>query len=324
MKLMRYGRKHEPAALARLGILVGDELVADLRAGHALYLLDVKGNRKGEEMAGIFMPPYITQFLYLGDPGWEAVAEAYGWMCDLARRDPGAHGLRGERLFLPLSECRLYAPVRPGKLIAIGRNYLDYTREGARRARSFPAAFLKASSSITGPGRDILKPAGTDDLDCATELAVVIGRKCKHVPPEKALEYVAGYTILNDVSARDIAARERQAGQVLLGKSFDTFAPLGPWLVTRDEIADPMRLSIRTRVNGVLRQEGDTSTMVHAIPQLIAYLSQMTLMPGDVITTGSPGALVSSANRPLVAGDVIESEIEGIGVLRNAVVDEPA
>jgi 2-keto-4-pentenoate hydratase/2-oxohepta-3-ene-1,7-dioic acid hydratase in catechol pathway len=143
------------------------------------------------------------------------------------------------------------------------------------------------------------------------------------VAPEKAFEYVAGYTILNDVSARDIAAREREAGQVLLGKCFDTFAPLGPWLVTRDEIVDPMRLSVRTRVNGVLRQDGDTSTMVHGIPQLIAYLSQMTLMPGDIIATGSPGALVSSANRPLVAGDMIEAEIEGIGVLRNAVVDEP-
>jgi 2-keto-4-pentenoate hydratase/2-oxohepta-3-ene-1,7-dioic acid hydratase in catechol pathway len=320
---MRYSRKNEPAALARLGILVGEELVADLRAGHALYLLEQKGNPKGEQVADIFMPPYVTQFLYLGDPGWEAVAETYAWMCDLARTDRDGAGLRGERLFTPLAECRLYAPVRPGKLIAIGRNYLDYSREGARQARNFPAAFMKAASAIVGPGRDIIKPAGTEDLDCATELALIIGRKCKHVPPEKALEYVAGYTILNDVSARDIAARERAAGQVLLGKCFDTFAPLGPWLVTRDEIADPMRLSIRTRVNGVLRQEGDTSTMVHSIPQLVAYLSQMTLMPGDVIATGSPGALVSSANRPLLAGDMIESEIEGVGVLRNAVVDEP-
>ena len=324
MKLMRYSRKKEPGALARLGILVGEELVVDLRAGHALFQLEAKANPKGEELASIFMPPYITQFLYLGDPGWEAVAETFAWMSDLAREEPNARGLRGERLFLPLADCRLYAPVRPGKLIAIGRNYLDYSREGAQQGRAFPAAFLKATSSVVGPGRDILKPAGTEDLDCATELAVVIGRKCKHVAPEKAFEYVAGYTILNDVTARDIAARERSAGQVLLGKCFDSFAPLGPWLVTRDEIADPMRLNVRTRVNGVLRQEGDTSTMVHSIAQLIAYLSQMTLMPGDVIATGSPGALVTSANRPLVAGDMIESEIEGIGVLCNAVVDEPA
>ena len=324
MKLMRYARKTESAALARLGVLVGDDLVADLRAGHALYLLEEKGNPKGEELAGIYMPPYITQFLYLGEPGWEAVAETYAWMADVARGDAGASGLRGERLFLPLAECRLYAPVRPSKLIAVARNYLDYSREGVQQSVRDPIAFLKTASSITGPGRDILKPAATQDLDCATELAVVIGRKCKHVTADKALESVAGYTILNDVSARDIAARERAAGQVLLGKCFDTFAPIGPWLVTRDEMPDPLRLAIRTRVNGVLRQDGDTSTMVHGVAQLVAYLSQMTLMPGDVIATGSPGPLVTSANRPLVAGDMIDAEIEGIGVLRNAVVDEPA
>jgi 2,4-diketo-3-deoxy-L-fuconate hydrolase len=321
---VRYSRSSETAALARFGILVGDELVADLRAGYALYLLEEKRNPKGEELAAILMPPYLSQFLHLGETGWEAVAETYAWMADLALEDASARGLRDETLFLPLADCRLYAPVRPGKLIAIARNYLDYSSEGSMRARSVPAAFIKTTSALTGPDRDIIKPAATADLDCATELAVVIGRKCKNVTPDKALESVAGYTILNDVTARDIAAREREAGQVLLGKSHDTFAPLGPWLVTRDEISDPMRLNIRTRVNGVLRQEGDTSTMVHPVAQLIAYLSQMTLRPGDVIATGSPGPLISSANRPLVAGDLIECEIEGIGVLRNAVVDAPA
>ncbi|MCC6534182.1 MAG: fumarylacetoacetate hydrolase family protein [Burkholderiales bacterium] len=324
MKLLRYSRKNEPAALARLGILVGDDLVADLRAGHALFLLEEKGNPKGEELSGIFMPPYLTQFLYLGEPGWEAVAETYAWMADLVRGDAAGRGLRGERLFLPLADCRLYAPVRPGKLIAVAHNYPDYAHDHGSRSASAAAAFAKWPSSITGPGRDILKPAATRHLDCATELAVVIGRKCKLVTPEKALESVAGYTILNDVTARDIAGREAAGGQMLLGKSFDTFSPLGPWLVTRDEIPDPMRLHIRTRVNGVLRQEGDTSTMVHSVAQLVAHLSQMTLLPGDVIATGSPGPLVSSANRPLVDGDMIDAEIEGIGVLRNAVVDAPA
>ena len=315
MKLMRYSRKHEPAALARLGILVGDELVADLRAAHALYLLDQKGNPKGEELASIFMPPYLTQFLYLGEPGWEAVGETYAWMADVARSDAGGRGLRGERLFLPLSDCRLYAPVRPGKLIAIGRNYLDYTHEGERQAKAVPLAFIKTTSAIIGPGRDIIKPAATQDLDCATELAVVIGRKCKNVTPEKALESVAGYTILNDVTARDIAQRERAAGQVLIGKCCDTFAPIGPWLVTRDEIPDPMRLSIRTRVNGVLRQEGDTSTMLHSVAQLVAYLSQMTLMPGDVIATGTPAGIA-----PLEPGDVVTVRVSGVGELTNPVV----
>lgn len=323
MKLMRYSRKHEPAALARMGILVGSGLVADLRAGHALYLLEERGNAKGEELAAIFMPPYITQFLHLGEPGWEALADTYAWMAELARSDPQARGLRGEQLFIPLADCRLYAPVRPSKLIAIGRNYAEYTRQEGKQAGKLPSAFVKLASAIIGPGRDILKPTATSDLDCETELAIVIGRKCKHVAPDKAFEAIAGYTILNDVTARDVSKNERAGGHVLLGKCFDTFAPLGPWLVTRDEIPNPMRLAIRTRVNGELRQEGSTAGMLHPVAELIAYLSQITLMPGDVIATGSPGPLVSAANRPLVAGDLLESEIEDIGVLRNAVVDEP-
>lgn len=323
MKLMRYSRKIEPAALARMGVLVADELVADLRAGHALFLLEEKRNAKGEELAAIFMPPYITQFLYLGEPGWEALAETYAWMANLARSDPDARGLLGEALFVPLAECRLYAPVRPGKLIAVGRNYPEYTRQPDKQAGSVPSAFIKPGSAIIGPGRDILKPFACNDLDCETELAVVIGKRAKYVQPEKVSEVIAGYTVLNDVTARDVGRTERTGGQVLLGKGFDTFAPLGPWLVTRDEIPNPMDLAIRTRVNGETRQDGNTSAMIHSVARLVSYLSQMTLMPGDVISTGSPGPSRLAGHGSLAAGDVIECEIERVGVLRNAVVDEP-
>lgn len=323
MKLMRYSRRTEPPALARMGVLVAQEWVADLRAGHALFLFEEKGNAKGEQIAEIFMPPYITQFLHLGEPGWEVLAETYAWMAELAQSDLDALGLKGERLFLPLSECRLYAPVRPSKLIAVSRNYPGYTRAEGKQAATVPSAFLKTPSAILGPGRDVLKPAATRALACETELAIVIGRKCKHVRPEKALEVIAGYTILNDITARDVSEIERGGGQVLLGKCFDTFAPLGPWLVTRDEIADPMRLKIRTRVNGELRQEGLTSAMLHSVQAIVAYFSQMTLLPGDVIATGSPGPLAGGEQRWLAAGDVLEAEVEGIGILRNAVVDEP-
>src|SRR5690606_26665033 len=147
--------------------------------------------------------------------------------------------------------------------------------------------------------------------------------KCKHVSVDKATEYIAGYTVLNDVTARDVIERERAGGNILIGKSYDTFAPIGPWLVTRDELPDPMRLAIRTRVNGTLPQEGSTSDMVHAVTTLVSYFSQLTLMPGDVIATGSPRVLANAGARSLVAGDRIECEIESIGVLRNAVVDEP-
>jgi 2-keto-4-pentenoate hydratase/2-oxohepta-3-ene-1,7-dioic acid hydratase in catechol pathway len=322
VRLMRYSRKHEPAALARMGILVADEWVADLRAGHAVFLLEERGNSKGEQLAEIYIPPYITQFLHLGEPGWEALAETYAWMAELARSDPAARGLRGEDLFIPLADCRLYSPLRPGKLIAVAGNYRD-TAHGGERQGGVPGAFVKVTSAIVGPGRDIIKPALCEVLECETELAVVIGRKCKHVSADKAMEFVAGYTILNDVTARDVVERERAGGNVLIGKCYDSFAPLGPWLVTRDEIPDPMRLAIRTRVNGTVRQEGSTAAMVHPVTTLVSYFSQMTLMPGDIIATGSPPAASAGVSRSLVSGDRIECEIDAIGVLLNAVVDAP-
>jgi len=321
LKLMRYSRKTEPAALARLGVLVGNDLVADLRAGHALFLAEEKGNPKGEELAAIFMPPYLTQFLHLGESGWEALAETHAWLAEIARPGADAVGLRGEKIFIPFAECRLYAPVRPSKLITIGGNY---PRPGAdAREGLLPSCSLKVASALIGPGRDILKPAAVHELDCEAELAVVIGTKCKHVPESKVHEVIAGYTILNDVTARDLAGRELEGGRALLGKCLDTFAPLGPWMVTRDEIPDPMNLRIRLRVNGETRREGSTSDMLDAIARLVSHVSAMTLMPGDVIATGSPVPASSQALKPLVAGDVVEAEVEKIGVLMNAIVDEP-
>ena len=325
MKLMRYSRKGEKGSRARLGVLVGDQLVADLRAGYARYLIEEIGNAKGPELAAIFLPGYIAQFLHAGAPAWEALSEAYGWLSDLVKSEPAALGLSGQDLFIPLAECRLYAPVRGGKIVAIGRNYPEYTKNEGKRAGKVPACFIKVPSSIVGPGRDILKPRATKQLDCETELAIVISKRCKNVPEDKAYDVIAGYTILNDITARDVGAIEKEAGHMLLGKTFDTFAPMGPWLVSKVEISDPMNLRIRTRVNGEVRQDGTTADMIYSIPELIAHVSQMTLMPGDVISTGSPGGgALADPDWYLNAGDVIESDVEKIGTLVNAVVDEPA
>ena len=324
MKLLRYSRKGEKAAQARLGVLVGDNVVADLRAGYARYLIEHIGNPKGRELAAIFLPPYVAQFLHVGAPAWEALAEAYGWLCDLVKVEPDAGGLSSEDLFIPLAECRLYAPVRGSKIIAVGRNYPDNAKSARRQSSTVPTGFIKVPSCIVGPGRDILKPLVVKRLDCGAELGIVIGKKCKHVAEERAYDVIAGYTILNDVTARDIAEIERDAGQSLLGKTFDTFAPMGPYLVTKIEIGDPMNLRIQTRVNGELRQEGSTCDMIHSIPKLVSYMSQMTLMPGDIIATGSPaGGGLLNPDWYLNAGDVIECEIEKVGVLINAVVNEP-
>jgi 2-keto-4-pentenoate hydratase/2-oxohepta-3-ene-1,7-dioic acid hydratase in catechol pathway len=324
MKLLRYSRKGEKAAQARLGVLVGHDMVADLRAGYARYLIDEIGNAKGRELAGIFLPPYVAQFLHVGAPAWEALSEAYGWLSDLVKAEPAALGLSGEELFIPLADCRLYAPVRGSKIISVGRNYPESNKVSGKKGGKVPSGFVKVPSCIIGPGRDILKPVITKRLDCETELAIVIGKKCKHVPEERAYDVIAGYTILNDVTARDITDIERDSGQPLLGKTFDTFAPMGPYLVTKVEITDPMNLRIQTRVNGELRQDGNTRDMIHSVAKLVSYMSQMTLMPGDIISTGSPGGGgLSNPSWYLNAGDVIECEIEKIGILVNAVVNEP-
>ena len=182
MKIMRYSRKGEKASQARLGVLVGNDIVADLRAGYARYLIDEIGNPKGRELAGIFLPPYVAQFLHVGAPAWEALSEAYGWLSDLVKSEPQALGLTGHELFLPLADCRLYAPVRGSKIIGIGRNYPNYTKNAGKQSGLVPAGFIKVPSCIVGPGRDILKPHATHQLDCETELAVVIGKQCKNVP----------------------------------------------------------------------------------------------------------------------------------------------
>lgn len=323
MKLMRYSGRHEAARHARLGVLVGDDLVADVRAGYARYLVESARNPKGQQIADIYFPPYIVQFLHAGEAVWLALSDAYGYLGELAAKAPDATGLGDEDLFSPLAECRLYAPLRPSKLICIAGNYGLGDTSDARRL-STPKAFIKTLSAIVGPERDIMKPAACQQLACESELAVVIGKKCKHVSEADAYGVIAGYTIVNDVTACDIGIAERDAGHLFLGKTYDTFAPMGPWIVTRGGIPDAMNLHISTRVNGEERQKGHTRDMLVDIPKLIAHLSQITLMPGDVIATGSPGGrALAGAAAVVKPGDVVESEIEGIGVLRNRVIDEP-
>lgn len=322
MKLMRYSGRHEAARHARLGVLVGNDMVADVRAGYARYLVESARNPKGQQIADIYFPPYIVQFLHAGEAVWLALADAHDYLNELVKKTREALGLNDEELFMPLADCRLYAPLRPSKVLCVAANYERGGAANEHRQRT-PRVFIKPLSSVVGPERDIMKPAACRELACETELAVVIGKKCKHVSEADAYSVIAGYTIVNDVTACDVAAAERDAGHLFLGKTYDTFAPMGPWIVTRGGIPDAMNLRVTTRVNGEARQHGHTRDMVADIPKLIAYLSQITLMPGDVIATGSPGRALAGEGAQLKPGDVVESEIEGIGVLRNRVIDEP-
>jgi 2-keto-4-pentenoate hydratase/2-oxohepta-3-ene-1,7-dioic acid hydratase in catechol pathway len=211
---------------------------------------------------------------------------------------------------------RIGAPItRPGKVVCIGLNYRDHAQETGAPIPDRPVVFLKAAYTVIGPNDSVLIPRGSAKTDWEVELAVVIGRTARYLDsPAQALDHVAGYTISNDVSEREFQLE--RSHQWDLGKSCETFNPLGPYLVTSDEIPDPNNLGLRTRVNGVLRQDGSTENIIFGVPYLIWYLSQhMVLEPGDVINTGTPAgvALGLPGNPYLRPGDLVELEITGLG-----------
>jgi 2-keto-4-pentenoate hydratase/2-oxohepta-3-ene-1,7-dioic acid hydratase in catechol pathway len=215
---------------------------------------------------------------------------------------------------------RLRAPLRPGKIVAIGLNYLDHVRETGMEKPTRPLVFTKFSSSVIGPSEAIeIDPGLTGRVDWEVELAVVIGRRTRRVSADTALEHVFGYTVANDVSARDLQFAD---GQWIRGKSLDTFCPLGPVIVTADELPDPQALRLTTRLNGEVVQDSSTSEMIFGVAELLEFCSHsFTLEPGDVVLTGTPWGCgeFMRPQRSLQPGDVVETEIEGIGVLRNPV-----
>ncbi len=213
----------------------------------------------------------------------------------------------------------------PQKILCVGLNYADHARESGTEVPEEPVIFSKFASALTGHGQPIELPRASAEVDYEAELVVVIGRRGKHVPEDQAMDYVAGYACGHDVSARDWQLR-KPGGQWLLGKTFDTFAPVGPYLVTRDEVPDPHQLDIQLRLNGETMQSSNTRELIFSIPRLIAYISQvMTLEVGDLIFTGTPPGVGFSRKPPvfLKPGDVAEVEIQHLGVLRNPVVAEP-
>jgi 2-keto-4-pentenoate hydratase/2-oxohepta-3-ene-1,7-dioic acid hydratase in catechol pathway len=221
---------------------------------------------------------------------------------------------------------KLLAPVEPRVLLCIGLNYRDHAQEQGSALPRWPMLFMKSPNCLNHPGDPIAIPThlASAEVDYEGELAVVIGRNCKNVRREAALDYVLGYTIADDVTARDWQ-KKYGGGQFCRGKSFDTFAPLGPTLLTRDEIPDPGQLRIQTRVNGETRQDSNTSNLIFDIPTLIEFLSgSTTLLAGSVILTGTPHGVGMAMKPPrfLQPGDVVEVEIEKIGVLSNPVVKE--
>src|SRR3954471_6534909 len=247
----------------------------------------------------------IARFSHDGDVAF-GVVEGDD-VAELAGHPFGPVAFTGNRW--PLTAVRLLAPVLPSKVVAIGKNYAEHATEMGGDVPEQPLIFLKPSTAVAGPGDEIAYPASSRRVDYEGELAVVIGRLCRDVPVERAPEVILGFTCGNDVTARD---QQKADGQWSRAKGYDTFCPLGPWIETELRAAD---VAVETRVNGELRQSGRTSQFVHDIPTLVSYItSAMTLLPGDVILTGTPAGV-----GPLEVGDEVAVTVEGIGTLRNPV-----
>jgi 2-keto-4-pentenoate hydratase/2-oxohepta-3-ene-1,7-dioic acid hydratase in catechol pathway len=228
--------------------------------------------------------------------------------------------LAGRKLAYPLKRVRLLAPIpAPGRnVFCLGRNYAEHAAERGAAPPEHPVYFTKPGTAVVGPGDEVVHHAVTKELDYEVELAVVIGVGGRDIVRADALRHVFGYTVINDVTARDLQKRH---GQWFKGKSLDTFCPMGPMLVTAEEVPDPQALTISMRVNGQVRQQSHTSKMIFPVAQCIEVLSQsMTLLPGDIIATGTPDGVGAATGTFLRPGDRMEAEVEGIGVLANRVV----
>ena len=306
----------------RIGAVDEAGCIVDLDRAYGLYLREVEGNSQGEQLAPILLGRDMCDFLKRGEKSLEAARKALEFIKTKPTNINGG-------IVLSHDQIRLKSPIpRPGALISAGKNFSDHLAEmSSRKGPSHPVAFLKLPGTVIGPEEDIPYPPETQKLDYEVELAVVIGKPCVDVSKEEALDYVAGYAAFNDISARDVIRKENEKGIHLMGKSFPGFAPMGPYLVTADEIPEPQHLKLNLRVNGEVRQDSNLGYMIFTIRDMIAYWSQMGLNPGDVLTTGTPRGVAAGRKEGqtpwwLKPGDVVEAEVERVGRLCNRIVAE--
>ena len=288
-----------------------DRHLGVIREGSADQVIDLSQLAKGNGSSAA--PADILSLIESGDEGLKRVRELVS-----SSRGASTRKLKDLKVLSPLDPPR-------GNMLAIGRNYGDHAAESARAWNEQvkpPTVFTKAQTSITGPYDDIaIDPSISEKIDWEVELGVVIGKRGVNIKREDAMAHVFGYTVVNDISARDI--QNGWGGQFFKGKSLDASSPVGPWIVTADEIPDVQKLRVTLRVNGVVKQDGNTSDMINSVAQLVAWLSVgMTLLPGNLIATGTPDGVGFARTPPefLKAGDVMETEVEKIGLLRNRMV----
>jgi 2-keto-4-pentenoate hydratase/2-oxohepta-3-ene-1,7-dioic acid hydratase in catechol pathway len=321
---MRFVTFETEAGAERFGALLADGRILDLEGGSAARLAREMPIDRAYALARAITPPEARAFIANGAIALDAARQT---LRHAEAADGALAGPRGEPIAFAPSDVRLRAPVpRPRKFIAAGKNYFAHQQEMQQRADprapTVPIAHVQFASTIIGPGETVHFPPETTHMDYEVEIAAVIGRPAFGVRREEALDYVFGYTIYNDITDRDMYRGENRVGGGigLLGKNFAGFSPLGPVLCTADEVGDPQRLALRSRVNGETRQDSNASLMMFKIDEQIAHWSRIGLEPGDMLGTGTPGG-VAAGRKPdepswwLKRGDVVECEIERIGVL---------
>ncbi|MGH9499784.1 MAG: fumarylacetoacetate hydrolase family protein [Terriglobales bacterium] len=310
---------------SRIGAVTSDDRVVDLNSACALYLRDVEHESAFYRLADALVPPNMLALFQGGDTGLEAARKAF----DYAQQNDAASGPRGEPVTYVTGEVTLKAPIVPRKFFHTAGNFREHHEEATKAGFSHPVmpwiVFFQNVDAIIGHEEPVIYPEHlTQELDYELELAVVLKRAGKHFPPEEAASHIGGYVIFNDITARDIQRREMSSGVFSFCKGIDSFCPLGPWIVTADEIPDPHNLAMELRVNGESRQKSHSGKMSVKIPEILSHYSPMGYSAGDVISTGTVSGVAAFSDDPkawyLKPGDVMECEIERIGILRNPVI----
>lgn len=314
MKLVMFQGQGDP----RLGAAVGGDIV-DLNLAYEA-MLAAQGDLRARAKADAVVPSETVAFLQGGDDSMAAARTALAWA--IANKSAL---VRNAPVVRPAAGVKLRAPVlKPEKIICVAHNYHDFLKELGMKPHPMPRIFSKFANAVAGWDDPVIRPKMSRQLGYEAELGFVIGKRCKNVPEDKAYDVIAGYMTCNDISASDCTKADVQNTR---GKGFDTFLPMGPYLVTKDEVKDPHDLKVELRVNGRVLQTSNTRELVHNVPQLVAFCSQVfTLEPGDVVATGTPGGLAKDRNPPtyMEPGDVMETEIGDLGLMKNPIVEEEA
>jgi 2-keto-4-pentenoate hydratase/2-oxohepta-3-ene-1,7-dioic acid hydratase in catechol pathway len=323
MKLVSF---HGESRGNRIGALTTEGWIVDLNAAYARFLKNVEREGAFYALADARVPSNMRGLFENGDRGLDAARAAFEYV---KKEGPEMKGASGEPIFFRREAVTVKAPIVPKKFFHTAGNFREHHEEAQKAGFSHPVlpwiVFFQNVDAIIGPDEAIVHPEHlTEELDYELELAVVLKKSGKHFSAEQAREYIGGYVIFNDVTARDIQRREMKSGVFSFCKGIDTFCPLGPHIVTADEIPDPQNLKMQLRVNGKIRQESHTKKMSVTIPEILAHYSPMGYSAGDVLSTGTVSGVAAFSDDPkslyLKPGDVVECEIEKIGVLRNPVV----